>query len=103
MGKRAGRLAFVVMCHAAAFGCGLGSEDAPAAVTSRGDCERLRDRMVEIRMESVTLDRDRHRAALASSLGADFVRTCVATLPRRQVICGRTAKDAAALAACGTP
>ena len=103
MGKKSHGLTCVLMSLAAALGCSCGNEDSPETHTSRRDCEQLRDRMVEVRLESVTLDRDRHRAAITSSLGEDFLRTCVDTLPRRQVVCGRAAKDAAALAACATP
>ncbi len=54
-------------------------------------------------MQLVTLDREQHRATLQASLGDGFVQNCVDAMPRRQVLCGQAAKDAAGLAACSRP
>ncbi len=54
-------------------------------------------------MRSVTLDRVQHRATLRASRDDGFVESCVATMPRRQVLCGQAATDAVALTACSRP
>lgn len=66
---------------------------------SRTDCEKLRDHVVDLRMETVTADHDQHRAALRSSLG-DFVTTCTDSTSPEQLRCSLAAADFASLAAC---
>ena len=89
----------------AGVGCGGRSGDARGVRghAGRGDCERLRDRLVEIRLQGVSLDREVQRRAIAASLGEGFMHACVDTMSAREVACGRDARDAAALAACTRP
>jgi hypothetical protein len=75
------------------------TDDTPLGPSPR-ECAALRDRMIEVRLQGVTVDRAQHQAALETSLGASFLTACATTLNRAQVECGRTAEDAAALAAC---
>lgn len=94
---------FGVVLSLVSLGCGRGGAEAADVRRSGRDCEQLRQHLVELRLQSVTLDRDSHRAVIEASLGETFISTCVETMPRKQVRCGRAAKDAAALAACTRP
>ena len=44
---------------------------------SRKDCERLREHLIDVRMQSVTSDHAQHRIAIASSLDESFLSSCV--------------------------
>lgn len=77
-------------------------ETAPSLPSAR-ECAALRDHMIDVRLQGVSVDRAQHQAALESALGTSFLTTCGATLSRAQVLCGIAAIDAAALAACATP
>src|SRR5258706_11150322 len=79
-------------------GCGAGGD--PEEV-SRRDCERLRDHVLSVRLESVTADVDQHRAALAATLGASYIDRCVTDVAPDELRCLMKAGDAAALASCG--
>lgn len=83
-------------------GCGTESSGLQG---SRRDCTKLRDHMVELRMDSVTVDREQHRAAVTASLGDGFVRRCVeqivdGQMSSKQLQCGLAATDSEALGAC---
>jgi len=93
--RRRRRAAALVLLAAALTAC-TSSSDA----VSRHDCERLRDHLVDLRMSSVTADRDQHREALLASLGDDFVTTCVDQTSTDKLRCALDAHDAAGLRAC---
>ena len=113
-GTLATRLLPFVVCLAMAPGC-TDDEDrqlpivdtAPAAEAAEkptgAECEELGRALVSVRMQTVTTDRAQHEANLTAALGADFVASCQARLPRREVLCGRAAKDLESLAACSLP
>jgi hypothetical protein len=79
-----------------------GGGDSSSAPT-RADCEALRDRMVALRLESVTTDRAQHAANLTAALGSSFVDDCVANMTPSEVRCGRDAATGAALVTCSEP
>ena len=70
---------------------------------SRQDCARMRDHMIELRMQSVTADQDQHRAALRSALGETFISSCVELTSASQLRCSLAAAAPAALTACTEP
>lgn len=70
---------------------------------SRKDCERLRDHLVELRMQSVTADHDQHLIAIRSSLDEDFVTTCVDGARASYIECALAAADSDGLGACAEP
>ncbi len=76
-----------------------GGEEA-ATTASRRSCEQLRDHSVELRLQSVTADRDQHKAALTERLAASFVDECLATASPAGVRCRLAAGTTDALAAC---
>lgn len=93
-------MAAAVTVVAALLASGCSEEHGSAG--SRERCEDLRDRLVDLRMASVTTDREAHRASLRASLdeGGAFVRRCVDELSSDQVTCGLAATDPAALGRC---
>ncbi len=84
----AGALALVVGC---------GAE--PDTVTRR-DCERLRDHLIELRMDTVTADVEHHRAALRAALGDAFVTGCTDTTTEQELRCALGAHTHDQLIAC---
>lgn len=76
-------------------------EDLSSSSPTREDCEALRDRMVDLRLESVTADRAQHEANLKEALGSSFVDRCVGKMARTEVRCGLDAANGEALLACG--
>lgn len=69
-------------------------------MASRQECEQLRERMIELRMQPIAEDQDQHRAALTASLGEMFISTCSETMTRKQALCGANASDLSVLEAC---
>jgi hypothetical protein len=80
--------------------CACASESAEPAELTRKDCERLRDHLIELRMESVTADQEQHRMALRAAMDG-FVPRCQNETSTDQLQCGLLAKDSHALAGCG--
>lgn len=70
---------------------------------SRKDCERLREHLIDVRMQSVTADQDQHRIALRSSLDDSFITSCVETNSAAYLQCALAAVDSDALLACSEP
>lgn len=70
---------------------------------SRRDCERLREHLIDLRMQSVTSDHAQHRIAIASSLDESFLSSCVDGMTSSYVECAHAARDSDALAACAAP
>ena len=75
----------------------------------RTKCERLRDHVVDLRLEQNAgakdslgqpIDLAPHRAALKQALGGEFVASCEKTLTPKQLECALAAKDSAAASAC---
>ena len=89
----------VLITLAVLASCG-GSE--PSGLT-RGDCERLREHMLDVRLGDVSEHRDAHRVALRQALGDEFVTTCVASTSQRDVECQMAARDLDALRKCTAP
>lgn len=83
---------------AALVACGGEAEE-----VTRRDCERLREHLIDMRMESVTADRDQHRAALEAVIGPSFIDGCREQISSVQLRCSLAAADTSALAACGEP
>jgi small lipoprotein (TIGR04454 family) len=84
---------------ALAAACGSGS----STQVSRRECEALRDHLVELRMQSSTVDREQHRAALQASLADEFVNRCLGEVSREQLRCTLAATDSQAVTACHVP
>ncbi len=77
-------------------GCSTGG----AERVGRGDCERLRDHLVDVRMASVTADHEQHRRAIRTALGDGFLSSCLDLTTESQLRCSLKANDAQALTAC---
>ncbi|HVG87239.1 MAG TPA: hypothetical protein VM820_22140 [Vicinamibacterales bacterium] len=67
---------------------------------TRRDCERLRDHVVGLRLERVTVDREQHKAALVASLGDGFIDACLTSITPTGLRCRLDARATDALAAC---
>jgi hypothetical protein len=68
-------------------------------------CERVRDHLIELRLEVATLshaDVVQHRAAMRQAMGNEFVETCASERQNEQVQCALDARDFAAANACLT-
>ncbi len=69
---------------------------------SRDRCVQLRDHVVELRLVGLPAsDIAKHREAMRSSLGEDFVDHCV-QLTASQVKCAFAAKDSTSVADCSS-
>jgi hypothetical protein len=79
----------IVALACASSSCGTGDE---TAATNR-QCEQLRDHVVELRLDGVTVDAEKHRATLRRAIGDDFIEKCTADLTRDQIRCGLGATD----------
>lgn len=83
---------------AAFAACSSDSDD-----VSRRDCERLRDHLIEVRLEAVTADREQHRAALEAAVGSSFIDGCLEQMSPGHLRCSLAASDSSALAECVEP
>lgn len=72
----------------------------PSEPNPRRECERIRDHIIELRLQGVTADRDQHRAAFESAFGESFLVRCVEEASPARRRCVLDAKDPQALAAC---
>jgi hypothetical protein len=81
-------LLFLFACIAAA---GCASEDPQDALARQ--CGRLRDHLVELRLEGTKVDVEAHRAAIKGALGDRFVEQCTAEMTTTQVSCALAATD----------
>lgn len=90
------RVLLVLSLAAALAACGSPQPDD----TRRADCERLRDHLVELRVETVTEAHDRFRESIQASLG-HVVTSCLESMPASQLRCSLAATDFDALTACG--
>ena len=78
----------------AAVGCAAKEE------TRARKCERLRDRVIDLRVEGVPeRDRAAHASALRQALSSSFADECM-SLSNRQLSCALGAADIGAAAAC---
>jgi len=85
-------------------GCGEDEEEAALARTQQ--CERMRDRLVELRLASATnlgAALEQHRAALTQALGPQFIDACTRSVSEAQVGCVLAAHDSLAAAQCSAP
>lgn len=58
-------------------GCDEPARESESKDDVRRRCGQARARLVEERLEGVTLDRDQHRRALTDALGEKFIASCV--------------------------
>lgn len=68
----------------------------------RKHCERLRDHLVDLRLDSVPKDVDvkAHRAAMKQALGEKFIEGCMDHATVSDLECGLKASDLATATAC---
>jgi hypothetical protein len=65
-------------------------------------CDRLRDHLVDLRMEGVPVaDQASHRVALRQALGEQFADQCK-SMTAKQIDCGLGADEISAAAACAS-
>lgn len=88
-----------VVAGLAMAACGAGDGDG-ATETPRERCLRLKDHLVDVQLQSVTVDRAQHQAALRAALDVAFVADCVERMDDEARDCRLAASDAAALVAC---
>jgi hypothetical protein len=92
----------VLLAAGLALAAGCGAE-AEAERDARRECERLRDRVVELRSATVTADHAAHRAAMTAALDQGprpFIDDCTERWTDEQRACALAAADSAALADC---
>ncbi len=83
--------------------CGS-ADEATTEDDLRAQCAQLRDHLIDLDVENVTVDRDAHRAALARALGDHFVDDCAANKSASAITCGLTAGSLEVAAHCeGSP
>jgi hypothetical protein len=92
------RYAIVIMAFVSACSNpGLRDEDADATL-----CTVLRNHLVELRLASMSVDTDAHRAALKQSLGDSFIRHCQEHLSAHDVECAVSATNLTDATGCTT-
>jgi len=80
--------------------CGTDDEEISTAATP---CERLRDRLVELRMaEARNVDVEAHQAAMKQALGEKFLAACAKDLSPSQTNCAIAAPDSNGAAQCAS-
>jgi hypothetical protein len=87
---------FFVIALSSAVGCA--SEDSSDALAR--DCRRLREHVIDLRLEGTRVDVAAHRKAISNALGEGFVERCAAQLTKAQVRCGIAANDSLAAMNC---
>ena len=90
------RVLLVLSLAAAIAACGSPQPDD----MRRAECERLRDHLVELRLETVTEEHDRFRESIRASL-SHVVTSCLESMSASQLRCSLAAADFDALTACG--
>jgi hypothetical protein len=75
-----------------------GHEDPRAEMQQR--CTVLRAHVVDLQVANLTVDREKHRAALTRSLGTHYVDDCVSRQSSADVDCAMSARSSAELARC---
>jgi hypothetical protein len=86
-----------------AFVCAAGAcaDDPPRPQgLDRSACERMREHMVDVRLEGVVDQRDAHRQALVAALGDDFVTRCETTTSRAAHDCVLAATSIDSIRSC---
>jgi hypothetical protein len=87
---------FFIIALSSAVGCA--SEDSSEALAR--ECGRLREHMIDLRLEGTHVDVAAHRKAISNALGEGFVDQCAAQLTRVQVHCALAASDSNAAMDC---
>jgi hypothetical protein len=77
-----------------------GNRDERTTEDLRDRCAQLRDHLIDLDVEHVTVDRDAHREALARALGDHFVDDCAERRSAAAVTCGLTAGSLEVAARC---
>lgn len=86
----------VAMFGTASLGCAAGEE------TRARKCERLREHVVELRVDGLPeRDRNAHRLALRQALAGQFSDDCM-SFTSRQLSCALAAADVVAATACAS-
>ena len=75
-----------------------GHRDPRAEMQQR--CTALRDHVVDLQVANLTVDREKHRAALTRSLGSRYVDECVSAQPSSEIDCAMSAHSSTELARC---
>ena len=95
---------FVLVSISLLVGCNGDDETTVESVVR--PCERLRDHLVDLRVEGTRGEPDevvaRHRAAMRQALGDDFVASCERKMAASEIDCAAKATDFAAVTACQT-
>lgn len=78
-----------------------GGGDEGDGESAEARCTRVRDRLVELKLDDTSVaDRAAHAKAMRSALGDDFVTRCASSLSDAQRTCVLEATDSLAAAAC---
>lgn len=80
---------------AALVACASNSDE-----VTRTECERLREHLIDLRMDSISEDREQHRASLARVTGEAFVTSCVEKTSAVSLRCALAASDPHDLTKC---
>jgi hypothetical protein len=73
-------------------------QDTPQAQTP---CEQLREHLIDLRLSTASdkVDKDAHREAMRTALGAEFLASCN-KLPEQDISCAMAADDTTSAIAC---
>jgi hypothetical protein len=77
-----------------------GSEPSPEQESAQPSCEKYREHLLDVRVASLSTHREKHRAALARSLGDGFVADCERRLTQADLDCAMAATTTEQLHAC---
>ena len=91
---------FIISFALGASAASLVSCSSESDAVNRKECEQLRDHIVELRMQSVTADREEHRKAIRSAFGEDFIESCIESTPSNEIQCALASNDGDSLRAC---
>ena len=87
-------------------GCGDDASDKDAETARAEDCRRVRDHLVDLRLAGSAalgkIELEKHRAALVTALGTQFMDSCTTTLSDQQVVCLLASGDSDDINACNT-
>lgn len=87
------------LVFALVLAAGCSSDDGEEILTV-SPCERLREHLIDLRLaDAMNVDKDAHREAFRTALGADFLASC-SKLDEDAVTCAISAADAHTAAAC---
>jgi len=89
--------------HLEAFILACGLTACSREPSTEEQCERVRDRIIDLQLRRDDADRDAHARVVRRAMGAEFVTTCARSTSEAQRECVLAAKDSKTALACSDP